>query len=221
MAASSSQEEPSSVYEALKEQRWVAAMDTEHQALIKNKTWHLVPPPRGKNIIDCKWVYKVKRKADGSVDRYKARLVAKGFKQQYGIDYEDTFSPVVKAATIRLVLSIAVTNGWTLRQLDVQNAFLHGILSGEVYMRQPPGYEDRARPQYVCRLDKALYGLKQAPRAWYARLYAKLESLEFISSKADTSLFFYNKGKVSMFVLVYVDDIIVASSSSEATKALL
>jgi histone deacetylase 1/2 len=114
MAASSSQEEPINVHEALKDQRWVAAMDTEHQALIKNKTWHLVPPPRRKNIIDCKWVYKVKRKADGSIDRYKARLVAKGFKQWYGIDYEDIFSPVVKAATIRVVLSIAVTNGWTL-----------------------------------------------------------------------------------------------------------
>ena len=94
-------------------------MDTEHQALLRNRTWHLVPPPRGKNIIGCKWVYKVKQKADGFVDRYKARLVAKGYKQQYGIDYEDTFSPVVKAATIRIVLSIALSQGWSLRQLDV------------------------------------------------------------------------------------------------------
>jgi hypothetical protein len=114
-------------------------MDDEYSALMRNKTWHLVPEQRGKNIIDCKWVYRIKRKADGSIDRYKARLVAKGFKQRYGIDYEDTFSPVVKAATIRLVLAIAVSNGWNLRQLDVQNAFLHGVLEEEVYMRQPPG----------------------------------------------------------------------------------
>jgi len=135
-------------------------MQLEHDALMKNKTWHLVPPQKGMNIIGCKWVYKVKRKADGSLDRYKARLVAKGFKQQYGIDYEDTFSPVVKAATIRIILSIAVSRGWSLKQLDVQNAFLHGYLDEEVYMQQPLGFEDSTRPKYVCKLDKALYGLK-------------------------------------------------------------
>jgi histone deacetylase 1/2 len=181
---------------------------------MKNKTWHLVPRPKGKNVVGCKWVYKIKRKEDGTVDRYKARLIAKGFKQQYGIDYEETFSPVVKAATIRLVLSIVVSKGWSLRQLDVQNAFLHGLLEEEVYMQQPPGYADPTHPTYVCKLDKALYGLKQAPRAWYARLCQRLESLGFVASKADTSLFFYNRGGYNMFVLVYVDDIIVASSSS-------
>ena len=94
-------------------------MENEYQALMKNKTWHLVPPTKGKNLIDCKWVYKIKRKSDGSIVRYKARLVAKGFKQRFGIDYEDTFSPIVKAATIRLVPSTAISRGWTLRQLDV------------------------------------------------------------------------------------------------------
>jgi hypothetical protein len=103
-------------------------MDAKYNAFIDNKTGHLVPPKRGINVIDCKWVYKVKRKSHGSLDRYKARLVAKGFRQRYGFDYEDTFSLVVKPATIRTILSIAVPSGWSLRQLDVQNAFLHGYL---------------------------------------------------------------------------------------------
>jgi histone deacetylase 1/2 len=183
-------------------------MDAEYQALMKNKTWRLAPRPKGKNVVGCKWVYKIKRKADGTVDRYKARLVAKGFKQQYGIDYEETFSPVVKAATIRFVLSIAVSKGWSLRQLDVQNAFLHGLLEEEVYMQQPPGYADLAHPTYVCKLDKALYGLKQAPRAWYARLCQRLESLGFVASKADTSLFFYSRGGYNMFVLVTISSLL-------------
>ncbi|XP_073351920.1 uncharacterized mitochondrial protein AtMg00820-like [Aegilops tauschii subsp. strangulata] len=124
--------EPQSLSEALGDANWRCAMDQEYMALQKNQTWHLVPPPPGKNIIDCKWVFRIKRKADGSIDRYKARLVAKGFKQRYGLDYEDTFSPVVKAATIRLVLAIAISRGWCLQQLDVQNAFLHGILEAEI-----------------------------------------------------------------------------------------
>jgi histone deacetylase 1/2 len=157
--------EPVDLQEALSNKDWKNAMDTEYMALIRNKTWHLVPPEKGQNLIDCKWVWKIKRKADGSIDRYKGRLVAKGYKQRYGIDYEDTFSPVVKSATIRLILSIGVSRGWTIRQLDVQNAFLHGVLEEDVYMKQPPGYEDRKHPHYVCKLDKALYGLKQAPRA--------------------------------------------------------
>jgi histone deacetylase 1/2 len=94
-------------------------MESEYQALLRNKTWHLVPQPQGRNVIRCKWVYKVKCKANGTFDRYKARLVAKGFKQHYGIDYENTFNPVVKAATIRLILSIVVSRNWSLRQLDV------------------------------------------------------------------------------------------------------
>jgi hypothetical protein len=99
---------------------------------------------------------------------YKAHLVAKGFKQRYGIDYEEIFSPVVKSATIRLVLTLAVSRGWSLRQLNVKNAFLHGILEEEVYVKQPPGFEDPYTLHFICKLDKALYGLKQAPRAWFA-----------------------------------------------------
>jgi histone deacetylase 1/2 len=213
--------EPNNLEEALGNTNWKNTMDDEFSALQRNKTWRLVPPGKGRNVIDSKWVFKIKRKADGTIDRYKARLVAKGYKQRYGIDYEDTFSLVVKAATIRLILSIVVSNGWSLRQLDVQIAFLHGVLDEEVYMKQPPGYEDKTFPNYLCKLDKALYGLKQAPRAWYYRLSVKLQELGFKPSKGDTSLFYFRKGDLVMFVLIYVDDIIVASSSLEGTQRLL
>jgi hypothetical protein len=213
--------DPTSIDEAIGDKNWKATMDLEFDALMKNKTWHLVPPMRGRNIIGCKWVYKIKRKQDGSLDRYKARLVAKGFKQRYVIDYDDTFSPVVKMATIHIVLSIAVSKGWSIRPLDVQSAFLHGYLEEEVYVEQLLGYEDVTKLGYVCKLDKALYVLKQASRAWYSRLSAKLISLGFCSSKADVSLFFYNKGDVTIYLFVYVDDVIVTSSSEKATTTLL
>jgi histone deacetylase 1/2 len=187
----STSEGPTNLKSALSDTNWKSAMDLEIEALHKNKTWHLVPPQKGRNVIDCKWVYKIKRRADGTIERFKARLVAKGFKQRYGIDYEDTFSPVVKAATIGLILALVVSNNWCLRQLDVQNAFLHGFLEEEVYMKQSHGYEDKSKSQYVCKLDKALYGLKQAPRAWYSQLCVKLQSLGFVPSKGDTSMLFY------------------------------
>jgi hypothetical protein len=117
--------EPETLGEALEDDKWRQAMDSEIQALHKNKTWHLVSPPGKVNVIDSKWVYKIKKKSDGSIDRYKTCLVAKGFKQRYEIDYEDIFSPVVKAATIRLILSIVVSNNWNLRQLDVHNACMN------------------------------------------------------------------------------------------------
>jgi hypothetical protein len=152
--------EPEDHHKALGDQRWKSAMDSEFGALLKNQTWHLVPPKSGVNAIDCKWVYKIKKKSSGSINRYKAQLVAKGFKQCYGIDYEDTFNHVVKETTIRIVLSIANSKGWSLRQLDVQNAFLDGVLEEEVYIKQPPRYEDKQHLNYICHLDKVIYGLK-------------------------------------------------------------
>ena len=120
--------------------------------------------------MGCKWVYKIKHNADGSISRYKARLVAKGYNQEYELDYSETFSPVIRQETIRLVLSLAERNNWLINQLDVSNAFLHGMLDETIYMTQPPGYVDPRFPQHVCKLQKFLYGLKQAPRAWYTRL---------------------------------------------------
>jgi hypothetical protein len=196
-------------------------MEDEYNALLHNKTWKLVPPQADRNLVDCKWVYKIKQKADGLIDCHKARLDAKGFKQHLRIDYDDTFSLVVKPATIRLILSLVASQGWVLHQLNVQNAFLHSVLEEEVYMKQPHGFVSSEFPSYHCKLDKTLYGLKQTPRAWYARLSEKLQSLSFSPSKADISLFSYSKGSVTIFLLVYIDDIIVASSSSSVVTALL
>ena len=213
--------EPASLAVALDDPRWRAAMDAELAALHRNKTWRLVPAPPGVNLIDSRWVFKVKQNPDGSIERFKARLVAKGFKQHHGIDYDDTFSPVVKATTIHVILSLAATQGWHMQQLDVDNAFLHGYLEEEVYMVQPPGFIDRRHPQHVCKLEKSLYGLKQAPRAWFARLSGKLQELSFVPSKADVSLFIYSHKTVTIFMLVYVDDIIVVSSTVQAADQLL
>ena len=152
-------------------------MDDEFKALTDQKTWVLVPKPHGRHPVGCKWVYKIKHNADGSISRYKARLVAKGYNQEYGLDYSETFSPVIRQETIRLVLSLAVRNNWLINQLDVSNAFLHGMLDETIYMTQPPGYVDPRFPQHVCKLQKSLYGLKQAPRAWYTRLKTFLQGL--------------------------------------------
>lgn len=137
-------------------------------ALEQNQTWELVPKPRDVKPISCKWVYKVKTRPDGSIERYKARLVARGFSQQYGLDYDETFSPVAKISTVRVLLALAA--GWKLWQMDVKNAFLHGELDREIYMVQPRGFESRMHPDYMCKLRKALYGLKQAPRALYGKI---------------------------------------------------
>ena len=132
-------------------------MTEEFNTLIRNGTWSLVPrSSHQKNLVRCKWVYRIKRKADRSLERYKARLVAKGFHQQLGLDYNETFSPVIKPTTIRSILSIAISPGWSIRQLDIHNAFLHGNLTEEVYMSQPPEFEDRDHPDYVCHLHKSL-----------------------------------------------------------------
>ncbi|KAH9716339.1 retrovirus-related pol polyprotein from transposon RE2 [Citrus sinensis] len=204
--------EPTSMTHALKDHNWRRAMSEEYDALVRNGTWELVPPNGITNLVGCKWIFRIKRHSDGSLDRFKARLVAKGFHQRPGVDYHETFSPVVKPTTVRLVLSIAISNGWSLCQLDINNTFLQGRLSEHVYMAQPPGFVDSDRPTYVCKLHKAIYGLKQAPRAWYHELRQFLVHSGFTNSHSDTSLFVLNTGRHILFLLVYVDDIIVTGN---------
>ncbi|KAK1631674.1 hypothetical protein QYE76_005989 [Lolium multiflorum] len=212
---------PSSHREALQEPAWSSAMADEFADLTRTGTWKLVPRPPGVNIVGSKWIYKTKHRPDGSIDKHKARLVTRGFTQQHDIDYGDTFSPVVKPATVRLVLSLAVSRGWCLRQVDVSNAFLHGFLNEDVYMQQPPGFEDARYPSHVCKLQRSIYGLKQSPRAWYARLSQRLYELVFLASKADTSLFFFSRDGVEIYMLVYVDDIVISGSTPEAVDRLV
>ena len=154
-------------------------MDKSYKALMKNKTWTLVPYKPDFNIVGNKWVYKFKYNPDRTIQRYKARLVAKGFFQNLGVDFFETFSPVIKALTIRIVLSLAVTFGWSIKQLAINYAFLNGKLEETIYMKQPEGYEDQNYPNHVCKLDKAFYGLKQAPRAWYDKLSQTYSSRVF------------------------------------------
>jgi len=173
------------------------------------------------NVVGSRWVYKIKRRSNCSIKRYKARLVDRGFTQQEGIDYSETFSPVIKHATVRLVFSIAISCGWKIHQLDIHNAFLNGVLDEEVYMKQPPGFVDSALPSNVCRLHKSLYGLKQAPRAWHTRLNDFLLSIGFRASKVDTSLFIFSVGVDICYLLVYVDDILLTGSNSFMLQRLI
>ncbi|GLT33974.1 hypothetical protein SLA2020_085240 [Shorea laevis] len=208
--------EPCNFKEASRSPEWQKAMSKEYSALLRNKTWVLVPCPPHANVVGSKWVYRIKHKADGSVERLKARLVAQGYTQQPGIDYDDTFSPVVKPVTIRTVLTLVIMRSWPIHQLDVKNAFLNGYLSKMVYMAQPPGFVDQSHPDHVCQLQRAIYGLKQAPRAWFQRFASYLFSRGFIQAKSDWSMFVYHSAGM-MAVFLYVDDIIITAS----TPALL
>ena len=154
-------------------------MINEYDSVLANGTWNLVYCPHDVNPIGCKWVYRVKYKPNGKIDKYKARLVAKGFAQQEGIDYEETFAPTTKWNTIRMVINLAAHNGWKLHQMDVKSAFLNGDLKEDIFMTQPQGFEAKGQEHKIFKLVKALYGFKQAPRAWYAKMDEYLRKVGF------------------------------------------
>ena len=189
-------------------------------ALEKNKTWEKCWLPKGKRPVGCKWVFTIKYKSDGTVDRYKARLVAKGYTQTYGVDYSETFSPVAKIDTIRVLFSLAANLDWPLHQFDVKNAFLHGDLEEEVYMDAPPGFMSGYRRGEVCRLRRALYGLKQSPRAWFGRFTQAMKKNGYRQSNSDHTLFLKRQGRKITCLIIYVDDMIITGDDVDEIKQL-
>ncbi|CAI7894451.1 unnamed protein product [Closterium sp. NIES-54] len=214
--------EPATLKEALESgdaEEWKKAMESELKSIEENGTWELVELPEGRKAITSKWLFKIKSNADGKIERYKSRLVAKGCQQKEKVDYKEFFAPVVKPTTLRTLLAGAAIKGWVVKQMDVTTAFLNGVLEEEIIMAQPEGFDDGSGR--VLRLKKALYGLKQAPRQWYLKLRDVLEELRFTPSSADHSLFMLGEGEQRSFMVVYVDDILIFSPSSDLVKEVM
>ena len=214
--------EPQTLQEALSSPNaddWRAVMQDEYASLMANNTFVLEVPPPGVKPIPCKWVFKIKRDAAGRFERFKARLVVQGFRQKEGIDFSEVFAPVSKFATARTLFSLAAAEDMEIHHIDIKTAFLNGELEETIYMKQPPGFEE-GPPEMACRLIKALYGLKQAPRAWYSKLYQELELYGFKASEADPSLFSMDLKDDTVYLLVYVDDILVTSKSAVTIQSI-
>lgn len=211
--------EPESYMDASKHDVWIDAMKSELEMIKKNNTWKLVDLPEGKNAIGVKWVYRTKFHPDGSIHKHKARLVVKGYSQVAGIDFGDTFAPVARHDTIKLLLSIAAQRNWKIHHLDVKSAFLNGELEEEIYVRQPQGFEVAGEEERVYRLYKALYGLKQAPRAWYAKIDAHLLNHNFRRSSSESTLYIKQfNSQEKLIISLYVDDLLVIGSNDEIVK---
>lgn len=198
---------------------WKKAMDSEISSLKENNTWSLEALPDKAKALPCKWVFRIKKNPDGSIDKYKARLVIKGFKQKQGIDYNQTFSPVTKLGTVRSLISIAASEKMHLMQFDVSTAFLYGDLDEVIYMEQPEGYSDGT--SNVCKLKKSLYGLKQAPRCWHKCFGKFMLDLGFKISEADQCLFIREEGGKKLLVALYVDDGLIAATDEEDSRKFI
>jgi hypothetical protein len=228
IAAITDQEEPKSVQEAKESPdwpRWLEAMHAELRALLKNGTWLAISRNKGQfKALGAKWVFKIKKGADGQVLQYKARWVVKGYEQRYGLDYDQTFAGVVRAATWRIILALAGANNWAIEQMDVKSAFLHGDIDEQVYVELPTGWElfpdvfDAESGECVLHLQKALYGLKQSPRLWQLTLKAALEKLGYIPLFADQSV--YRNAETGLIIITYVDDFLLIGPQGEALGKL-
>lgn len=222
MCASVDIDEPATYEEAVTSpnaEEWITAMKEEMSSMAKNHVWELVDLPPGRKTVGNKWVLKVKRKADGSIDKYKARLVAKGYTQREGIDYEETFSPVVRFASIRLILAIVAHLDLELFQMDVKTAFLNGELDDEIYMDQPKGFQEKGHERKVCRLKRSIYGLKQSSRQWYHRFHRAITSIGFTMIEEDHCVYVKRSGRNFLILSLYVDDILLAGNDMEMIVA--
>eukprot|EP00249_Psilotum_nudum_P036016 c6174_g1_i1 orf=1483-3276(+) len=195
---------------------WQQAMEAEYQSLMDNGTWQLVPAPPNRKLVTCKWLLHKKLHVDGTVSRYKARLVTRGFTQVPGMDFKETFSPVLRITSLRVLIAIATLFRFHLHQMDVRTAFLNGDLQEEIYMAQPPGYTSVQHPNHVCRLLKSLYGLKQSPRQWYQRFHQCMVTLGYARFQSDANVYSRHTTSVLLFLAIYVDDILLLSNSQTA-----
>ena len=212
---------PKTPQEAMENTQWKGAMYEETQALLQNDTWDIVDLPKGKRPVSCRWIYTLKCKSNGSLDRYKARLVARGYTQIFGIDYQETFALVARINTIRILISLAVNLDWPLNQYDIKNAFLHGDLKEEIHMAVPLGYEGSMHRDKVCKLKKALYGLKQSPRAWFGQFTQAMRVLGYQQCNGEHTLFYKNASPdSSTYLIVYVDDIIITGNNLKEIECL-
>mgnify|MGYP000385546506 FL=1 len=197
---------------------WKVAMQTEMDALTRNGTWTLVPRPNNRNIVSSKWVLTKKKDAHGVVTRYKARVVARGFSQIPGVDFKDTFAPTLKMVPLRTMLALSAGLNLELHHLDIETAFLHGDLNEEIFMQQPPFFEDPTFPKHVCKLHKSLYGLKQSPRMWHHKLHTFLVSINFRRLQAEPNLYIRKEEDNYVMIGVYVDDLPIASNSTTSMR---
>lgn len=215
-------EEPQTYQQAItshESENWLKAMQEEHDSLVQNETWILVEKPVNQRVIDNKWVFKVKKNPDETIERYKARLVGRGFTQEYGIDYLETFSPVVRFDSLRAILALVAENGWYMKQFDVKTAFLNGELEEDVYMRQPVGFDDGSGR--VCKLQKSLYGLKQASRCWNRKFKSFIERFGFKASDSDPCVFVSHQNNNTLILAIYVDDGLVVGSNKTDVELII
>ncbi|PNX67522.1 retrotransposon protein putative Ty1-copia sub-class, partial [Trifolium pratense] len=187
-------------------------------SLESNKTWHLVDLPPGCKPIGCKWILKKKLKPDGTVDKYKARLVAKGFRQRENIDFFDTFSPVTRITSIRVLISIVAIYNLVVHQMDVKTAFLNGDLEEEIYMEQPEGFVVHGQETKVCKLEKSLYGLKQAPKQWHEKFDNLMVSNGFKLNESDKCIYYKSDNNICTMICLYVDDMLIFGSNLSAVN---